>query len=791
MQNVQLSKSDKISFGIFLATIVLLVIGFVLNSVPSDLIKASIFIFGTTAALIAWSISRYKEGKLALPRQNILCSFYAVAFLAAVSSLFSGSIGKSLFGYGTESISASFLWTSAIFSLIGIMLLNTEKRILLVWKSLGILGFIFILFHFINIVFRFSGNVINLTGLWSDVSILAGVITLICGILLQKTELSKWEKTTLYILIAFGLFTEITLTIWFPAFWWVSTVFALVLGIVAFFNSGKKLIPWAFIAIFIVTATCSFFPNFVGDNLQKFANHFSKTPNTFFSATFPDRAVSTWGITLGVTKGMLKDNPFFGPGPNNYIGEYLKNRPEEANYSNLWTGDFNYAIGIVPTIMISTGILGIIAGLIFLVFLAFRTMKTIFSKTLSNEKKFIVYAPAVSSLFLWIMLVIHASGVLVFTLAVLSTVLYISALSLQNKIKTLLVNEKGINSGRITVYIIISVLIALMLLSTWKEGKRLFASLNFSDAVSATSNGNSDFVSAEISLNKSVSLTGFDIYYQSLLDLNILKMNRVASDTSLKTPESIQEFKNSYLNASSAAMMAINADPNNYINYISFAKFAEASIDLKIPGSFEMAKEQYTKALVINPSDPTIHFALGRLEFLNGDIEGAIKELETAIKLKSDYVDVAVVLSKLYESQKDFVSAANAMNYAIEKYLPKREPQLYYELGRLLYLAGNYDVSIQSLTLVVNSIPDYSNARYFLGLSLAKKENYKDAVTQFQAIKKYNPDNKEVDTIIDSLQNGYFPNLDNKAAVAPNLIDGKSTYSTTSATSTVTTKKKK
>ncbi len=50
--------------------------------------------------------------------------------------------------------------------------------------------------------------------------------------------------------------------------------------------------------------------------------------------------------------------------------------------------------------------------------------------------------------------------------------------------------------------------------------------------------------------------------------------------------------------------------------------------------------------------------------------------------------------------------------------------------------------------------PNYSNARYFLGLIYDKKGDKKAAIEQFEKIEKFNPDNKEVKTILANLREG-------------------------------------
>jgi TolA-binding protein len=54
----------------------------------------------------------------------------------------------------------------------------------------------------------------------------------------------------------------------------------------------------------------------------------------------------------------------------------------------------------------------------------------------------------------------------------------------------------------------------------------------------------------------------------------------------------------------------------------------------------------------------------------------------------------------------------------------------------------------------VELVPDYANARYFLGLAYDRLNRESDAIAQFEAIQKTNPDNAEVNLILSNLKSG-------------------------------------
>ena len=51
----------------------------------------------------------------------------------------------------------------------------------------------------------------------------------------------------------------------------------------------------------------------------------------------------------------------------------------------------------------------------------------------------------------------------------------------------------------------------------------------------------------------------------------------------------------------------------------------------------------------------------------------------------------------------------------------------------------------------------YANARYFLGLSYANLERESEAIQEFERVKETNPDNRELDVILENLRSGRAP----------------------------------
>ena len=77
-----------------------------------------------------------------------------------------------------------------------------------------------------------------------------------------------------------------------------------------------------------------------------------------------------------------------------------------------------------------------------------------------------------------------------------------------------------------------------------------------------------------------------------------------------------------------------------------------------------------------------------------------------------------------------------------------------FQLGLIYYNDNKLEKARLEFERAVAFSPDYSNARYFLGLIYDKQGNKQGALGQFENISKLNPDNQEVKNILNNLRSG-------------------------------------
>lgn len=160
-----------------------------------------------------------------------------------------------------------------------------------------------------------------------------------------------------------------------------------------------------------------------------------------------------------------------------------------------------------------------------------------------------------------------------------------------------------------------------------------------------------------------------------------------------------------------------------------------------------------------------------RLEYARLKIKvGAFGEartiLEEIIERKPDYSDAYLelsrmeygyvirflrqkfsVYSKIKNSEIEYIEYAVAKLYRIENILKKGitynpdDFRLYFELGKIYLEMRKYKESIDILSEVTETYPEYVNGHLLLGLAYYKKRNYRNSDKEFKLAKKYMPEN--------------------------------------------------
>ncbi len=163
-----------------------------------------------------------------------------------------------------------------------------------------------------------------------------------------------------------------------------------------------------------------------------------------------------------------------------------------------------------------------------------------------------------------------------------------------------------------------------------------------------------------------------------------------------------------------AANRAIAANPSVVANWFGRAEVYRAMVEAGVGEALARAQSDYQQVLKLAPGNPTALFNLAGF---------ALNAKDTAA--------ARLYLNRALNSQPDFVPALFLSGY-------------------LDYQTGNWAAAIKYLSHTVDLAPNYSDAKYFLGLSYRAAGRTNEAINQFQQLLKLNPGNQTIQDILNS-----------------------------------------
>ncbi|MBU1557549.1 tetratricopeptide repeat protein [Patescibacteria group bacterium] len=142
-------------------------------------------------------------------------------------------------------------------------------------------------------------------------------------------------------------------------------------------------------------------------------------------------------------------------------------------------------------------------------------------------------------------------------------------------------------------------------------------------------------------------------------------------------------------------------------------------------------------------------------------LEQAIQNARKATEVDKTNYQNWVSLGRVYETVILF-GVEGAYNEAMDSYvkavnLSPLNPLLMLNLGVLEYNNKNYESAMLVLERSVMMKPDYSDAKYYLGLTYYNLGRVTDAIPQFEDLVQLNPESKEVAAVLANLKGGKEP----------------------------------
>ncbi len=703
-------------------------------------------------ALVFFLLYVLKTGNISFPFHFITLSLLVILATTFVSSLVSASPVASLVGDGFEMGTFSFLALLTVLFLLVSILFKSKEKIFYAYLAFFASFLILSLFHtlrfFLGADFLsfglFNNFFSNTVGKANELAVFFGIGTILSLVSLELVELNRLFKALLW--FAFGASVFLLVLINFSMIWLVLALFAVLFFVYVLSwggsSSSHRKISWPSITLLVISLFFLLAGGVVGTLVSKQVgvSNFEVRPS--------------WSATSEIINQTLKSSPVFGVGPNNFASQWLLFKPNGVNLTSFWNVNFSYGIGLIPSMLVTGGIVGFLAWVVFIGFFLYLGFRSIFSKVTDHFSQYLVTSSFLVALYLWVVAIFYVPGITIFALTFFFTALFIAALGEQGALsfKSISLSENP-RVGFTSILIIVFLLIGTVSFGYLVVRSGL-ASYYFESSVVAFNNG--DLNTAEKQMLQAVAIEPNDGYYRSMSQLSVSRLERIITQTTDTPTETMQaDFQRVLGAALQNAVEAVNRANNDYQNWFQVGQVYEVMTSLGIDGAYQNAVTAYNQAQARNPKDPSLNLAFARLELAKNDRQKAREYITQALIQKQNYTEAIFLLSQIEVSEGNLSAAISSVESAA--LLAPNDPLVYFRLGLLKYNRKDYKGSAEAFERAVSLNSVYANAKYFLGLSYYELSRRSDAIQQFKDIQQTNPENGEVKLILDNLTSGRAP----------------------------------
>lgn len=653
---------DRISFVALSVVIVLLPVFFLpFSKIPVETSKSLLLVIGLAISVIFWAAARFSDGKVLIPKSNILLGGAGIVIAVLLSSILSSTSAISFFGIMFDIGTFWFIFAGFILMLFSAIIINNSQKAMFIISSLSLslgLVLLFQLFRFfmpMTLSLGILGDKTDgLLGNLNNLGILVGLSGIMSLFVLEFFKVSKIFKWILGILLVLSLFMAAAVN--FSLVWELLGLFALIIFVYKIsLSSGKDVEEKAKVTNFpafsfgIVMLSLLFFMSgqFIGGFL----------PNRLGISNIEIRP--SVEATMSVAKSSLSKDLVFGVGPNRFNEIWSSYKPAVINATRFWNTSFNTGSGFLPTMAATTGLVGILALISFFFLFISSGVKMLFAhikKGVSGEIALFFFG----AVYLFIASFFYSVGLLAIMLAFAFVGIFIG---LSSGAGTNKVWSYSFLSDPRKSFFSILLLIVLMIISAGISFKFIerFASVAYlGDVFTAT-----DMPQAEFAINRALLLNANDLYFRTGTQVYATKVNTFLNKGEALTEQEKAELQNSFDSALNSAGQAIAYNPSNYLNYESLGGLYQLATTIGVEGASTKAIEAYTKALELNPQNPGLKLAIGRLYLAEGKTSDAKMYIEESLTLKPDYIDALIISSQVERSEGNTSKAISLAEQAL------------------------------------------------------------------------------------------------------------------------------
>jgi len=749
--------------------------------VPLGYTKTFIVVSALVFACIFFSLSVLRSGKLTYSVPYALLALWGIVVVTISSALLSGDIRDAFFGDVMGIHTAAFVLLLAASVTIWPLLSIKKDSIMRLYMFIIFSTFVLVAYHVGRLIFGpdvlsfglFSNATLSPVGGWNDLALFLGLVVLLSLVTLEQLPLTKWGRILFGFVVSASL---VMLAVINFSFVWIvlgivsSVMVVYVLGKDRFVSTSqsplmagteKKPTTQSLFSLIFPVVVCIVSGVFIfgGSTLSGAINNLTGVSYLEVRPSFE--------ATANIAESVYKEQAFLGVGPNKFVDAWRQNKDSSINATIFWNTDFQSGSGYIPTFFVTTGILGGLTWLIFLILFVVGGARMILRATDQDRVWYFIGSSSfVGASFIWGMSLVYVPGATILLLGALCTGLTFVAQGAlhhgQTRTVTLAVNRRGGFILTLAVVIAIAGSVSILYIC----GKQYVAVYIFANSVAeAQAGGDIDTIEADVA--RAFTLVGNDLFARRIAEYQILRMNALLTLES-PTEEQKKQFENAGANGINAGRLATERDATDPENWAVFGRVYGLLAVAQIEGTYELAKEKLEHARDLDLKNPRRLLELAGLEARAGNAEEAYRLTQSALALKANYSDGLYFLSQLDIAKGDVEAAVRSTRAIIS--LAPEDPSRYYQLGILEASRQNEEVAISAFEEAVRLNPSYANARYFLALSYVRVGRIADARTQLERVLELNPDNELIMSLIAQIDETGTISLDTESSLQEGQI---------------------
>jgi len=701
-------------------------------------------------ALLAWVVHSFVEGTLRIPRSSLVVAGALLPIAYIVSAIVTGISRESFIGMGQHDTVATMLTWYAILIVAASILGAEGGRVISVLRAFLLGGAVVLALQLVHLLvpsMTFGGALIgaagNALGSWIDFSIFAGLL-LFASIALLATPVATGAYRALAIGIATVAFFFLTISnsehVWF-ALAAVAALYALFCWRHA---EGEQRFPrsmWRWLALVVVALAMVW----VGDLVHP------RLPATLQVSYVEVRP--SWTATFNIGKQAFSEpsSIFFGTGPNSFPRQWGLYKPDSVNTTLFWNTEFSTGFGFIPTSLVTVGVIGLLAwGTIIITLVAALWRAFSSTSTHSPVRSVIIFA----SLYLGAHHVIYVPGSALALITFFMWGLLVADQLASRSIREFAIPLSWSKWPGVGTALIVCLFAAAVLLSGLLLVRGIISQSYVNRAAIVYNNdGNVDAAARFVTRALTVEPEN-DRAHRAAVEIGLLRLSELLSRNEA-SEETKHQLRTTIESTIQHGLRAVAIGDSDYQSWLDLAQLYRQLAGAGVQGAADRAREAYLAAAQDSPKNPMPHLGLAQLELSSNDDAEARTHLEAALALKVNFAAAHYLLSQIEARAANFEKAKEHAAAAVQ--IAPQDPLGWYNLGVILYAAGEIENAAKAFEQAVSLKSDYSNALFMRGLAYLKLDKKDAALASFRSAAVLNPNDAPLKAIIEKIEKGEDP----------------------------------